>query len=379
MNKIVALLLCWTALSAVSYGGTLEKYENQRFYDNGLIGVLNFVMDLSNSFPPNSEPIVSEGHEFYGVLKPGDELSRGIPSRIVSPYTYLIESVSQNGIRIEAVNQYGGRNYIYDYQWNVAYYVFSSEQELQKLGRTVLDCLTTDKYADDPRVWKDRAWKGVVTALGYRGCYAKPTTLSEQEKAKFDMLGALGVFITNEKLRAEVWECIQGINPVWDDIEREKCVRGVISYYENYSPELQKEVLSNVSKYLASVDDEKTKYSKKIADFVLEKGGAVPNREYWAYDTSWIPFEGTVHCRKEGNVKYRAGQKVNNVDEKKEPLSKEGVNTLFGVPTGNQPEKTDNTEYSLVMTNSPPRAAEAGSGFRSLPEGLGEQAAETND
>ena len=303
MRSIIILLAVWGGVNLPVCTFAI-KTEMQAYYDERLCDVLMIVMDNISTFPPDSKNLIADKSKFrpkYGQKYDiGEEISSR--SRSAESYLYFIEAVSSRGIKIRAKNKYGGRSYIYDYEWNVVSYVFRESQEERQVARTVIDWITTEKYPDPP---KGSEWRSIVTALGYRGCYTGG--MLDCDNAKFDILGSFGCFLAYDELRPQVWAVVLGGKVYADDAGREKCIRGILSNYESYSPKLQKEVLVNVAKYLESADDEIAKYSKKIAEFIIAKGGSVPDRLYRAYDTSWVPIEGgTKKCMK-SDVRYKAG------------------------------------------------------------------------
>ncbi|MDA3835886.1 MAG: hypothetical protein PF495_21150 [Spirochaetales bacterium] len=278
----------------------LPDRESQQWYDYNLYIALDSVGDIVPDFPPDSRELITDkgklGFGRYRKYKIGEEIEA--KSKYIHPYSYHIKTVSNRGIVINAKNRYGGRDYIYDYEWNVAYYLILTDDEACAIGQALIDWVTCKKYQEI-----SEEWKCILTALGYRGCY---TGKLNYEEAKFDVLGTFGRFLACEKIRPEIWKILQGGEVFADDRGREKCVRGIISNYESYSPELQKEVLEYIKNYLDLVDDESTVYSKNIAEFVLNKGGEIPDRLYWAYDTSWIPLNGSAGFLREGETKCKA-------------------------------------------------------------------------
>jgi hypothetical protein len=131
------------------------------------------------------------------------------------------------------------------------------------------------------------------------------------------MLGCFGCFLTEDELRAKIFKIIAGGEIFKGEVGREKVVRGVIAQYDNYSEDLQKKILKQLATYLKTVDDEKTNYSKKIAEFVLEKGGTVPDRSYWEYNTAWNPFFGSESFLPERkNTQKRVRVKKSDLCEK---------------------------------------------------------------
>ena len=295
-------------------------------------------------------------------------------------YTYFLEDASIRTVRIRAENKFGGRTYIYDYEWNVTHYVFQTFQEAQKIGETLIEWLTIEEKPYDGSEW---VWISIT--LGYRGCYADKL----YKDNGLDILGCFGDFLVYEKLRDKVWAIVLGGRVFGDEEGREKCVRSILSNYDQYPQELQKEVLEKVAKYLETADDEKTRYSKKIAEFVLEKGGRVPERSYWDYDTRRIPYVGGKRAYREGSSKAVASLISTNISTEKImgklPAERIGIESeadkllrqreqllkirnkilLGGWYTDKQDAVNDVELLQALATNTPPRGAEGGGGSES--------------
>ena len=296
---LILLLICSLANS-----DTMEDWEAQKFYDLNLLAVLSEVVDSIDSDAwPDCRGLIDSSliTEF-----PGSRLGYAINDEIIpvsnllQSYSYYLVAADSHGVRIKARSKFGGRSYIYDSEWNVVHYVFHTPAEARIIGKVLVEWLIDEKYKKAP---KDDNWRCYAVALGYRGCYTDKLYFDD---ARFDMLGCFGSFLAYDDLRAKVFEIVSGGRIFADEAGREKVVRGIISNYGSYPKDLQKEVLEKIATYLKTVDDEKTNYSKKIAEFVLENGGTVPDRLYWEYDTSWHPFLGGTKFQPEGKSKKPA-------------------------------------------------------------------------
>lgn len=286
MKRIVIVLLLSCAVSSLS--STVEDWESQKNYDENLFVVLR---QLKSTIGAESLP------DFRACMahhKLGGEI---IPvSNIPKVYKYYLIDATSQGIRIKAENKFGGRSYIYDYEWNVVHYMFHTPEEARVIGEVLIDWVTSDNHPIPP---EEKGWAWIPKALGYRGCF---TDMMYYDDARFDILGCFGDFLVFDDLREQIWKIVMGGRIFTDEhcrisVLREKVVRSILSKYDSYPIELQKEVLIKVAKYLETVDDKETNYSKQIAEFVLSKGGAIPDRRYWDYDTSWIPFHGGIKFR----------------------------------------------------------------------------------
>lgn len=86
-----------------------------------------------------STPIPITNYCEYAFLK-GEEL--GVYKEKGWPYRYYLLDTKPNGILVKAVNKMGGRSYVYDSEWNVVHYVFSSPEEELTIGRQILRWMT---------------------------------------------------------------------------------------------------------------------------------------------------------------------------------------------------------------------------------------------
>jgi hypothetical protein len=280
MRPIFVIFLLWS--QQVFCSSPIEDWEAQKYYDLYLLETLREAKSAVDNFPDFS--MVTETYSI------GEEI-RTVQLSAPKSYTYYLMSKNDEGVKIKAENRYGGRDYIYDSEWNVTSYLFDSPAEARKVGNALIKWLAQEKHIKNmDKTPKDNPWISYAISLGFRGCYTDQLYFDD---TRFDMLGSFGGFLVYEDLQPKIWEIVAGGSIFADDAGREKVVRGIISNYENYSGDLQQEVLKKLGKYLETVDDEKTNYSKKIAEFVLEKGGAVPDRLYWEYNTAWHPFHGS--------------------------------------------------------------------------------------
>lgn len=250
-------------------------WETQDIFDQNLDAVLLEVRETVKDFPDCRDLV-----KFYPVNSEIHPVSN-----IPKVYAYFVDSVSDEGVNIRAVNRFGGRSYLFNYKWNVVHYLFETPAETERIGAVVIDWLTTDKFFSD-----EPDWEAVCIALGYRGSYTGKMSV----ESPFDILGCFGDFLICESLRPKIWKIVSGGTVFGDEAGREKCVRSILSNYESYPASLQEEVLKNISAYLETADDKDLFYLKKVAAFVAEKGGVVPDRSFKGKDgKDLIPITGS--------------------------------------------------------------------------------------
>jgi len=315
MFKIILIGVVFISHFSFSCKAWVPDEEEIETYDSSLQHIyMRFEHFLDNKNP-----------DYYGLFEGyhtiGDEI---LTDSFM--YKYFLEDVTSRTIKIRAENKFGGRSYIYDYEWNVTHYIFQKPMEAHRVGKVLIEWLISDKdmiKKEDPNILSEprrKRFASVTVALGFWGICSQYFNL---QSVKFDVQGCLGTFLVYDDLRNAIFKIVEGKEVYATELDREKVVRGIISNYESYPKKLQQEVLKKISGYLKTIKDEKTKYSKKIAEFVLEKGGKLPNRTYWDYDTRSIPLYGRSSARRKGDVKVKVSIKtISNLDKNKKTSEK---------------------------------------------------------
>lgn len=209
-------------------------------------GVTNALELSPIPFDPEMETIVED----WGYMYDDETIVAGchmldperpvIPPKKNSPYEYKWLDLEKYGVeKIKAVNQTGGRSYIYDLRWKTAYYIFRTTDEANEIGGLVIQWMANDL--------SEGKKKQLLISLGWRGLYADT---QYKNRAFVDVLETVGCFMGSEQNRSDIWSAIHNKGGWLKDDEKIICLRSIISLYDTYSDDVKHEVDNNIRKFI---------------------------------------------------------------------------------------------------------------------------------
>jgi hypothetical protein len=160
------IVLIFLSTYSFSFADKLADWEAQKYYDPYLSAVL---IELRTSIDSDAWPDCREFINSPLITKsPGCRLGYAIKDEIIPisniprSYKYYLVAANNHGVQIKAENNFGGRSYIYNSEWNVAYYIFQTPIETRNIGKVLIEWLVDKNLNNDK-------WKYYAIALGFRG------------------------------------------------------------------------------------------------------------------------------------------------------------------------------------------------------------------